>query len=82
MLYLSVPPGRAFAASSTVVSRSKSPGTGLQADLCLPEDLVINNAKAFYRQAFRQADHSVGRYQQMLQLQQQDYVLARYLSAP
>ena len=33
-----------------------------------------------YRQAFHQADHSVGRYRQMLQVQRQDYELAPYLS--
>ena len=41
---------------------------------------VIDNAKALYRQAFHQADHSVGRYRQMLQVQHQDYELAPYLS--
>ena len=42
---------------------------------------VIDNAKNLYQQAFRLADHKVGRYWQMLQLQHQDYVLAPYLSA-
>ena len=41
---------------------------------------VIDDAKALYRQAFHQADHSVGRYRQMLQVQHQDYELAPYLS--
>ena len=42
---------------------------------------VIENAKTLYRQAFHLADHNVGRYRQMLQLQHQDYVLAPCLSA-
>ena len=42
---------------------------------------VIDNAQTLDRQAFHQADHSVGNYRQMLQLEHQDYVLAPYLSA-
>ena len=42
---------------------------------------VIDNAKNLYRRALHLADHNVGRYCQMLQLQHQDYVLAPYLSA-
>ena len=43
---------------------------------------VIENAKALYRQVLHQASlDSIGRYQQMLQLQYQDYVLAPRLSA-
>ena len=41
---------------------------------------MIDNANALYQQAFHQADHSVGRHRQMLQLQHQDYVLVPYLS--
>ena len=41
----------------------------------------IDSAKAFYVQELHQVDlNSVDRYRQMLQLQQQDYVLAPYLS--
>ena len=43
--------------------------------------MVIDNAKTLYRQAFHLADHNLGRFQQILQLQHQDYVLAPYLSA-
>ena len=42
---------------------------------------VIDNAKNLYRQAFHLAEHKVGRYWQMLQLQHHDCVLAPYLSA-
>ena len=45
---------------------------------------VIDNAKDFYVQELHQLQvnlNSVDRYRQMLQLQQQDYVLAPYLSA-
>ena len=46
---------------------------------------VIDNAKALYRQALLGPGillgNSVSRYQEMLQLQHQEYVLAPYLSA-
>ena len=51
----------------------------IEDEICV--STVIDNAKTLYRQAFHQAGHSVDRYQQMLQLQQQDYVQAPYLSA-
>ena len=50
--------------------------TALKDQICV--STVIDNAKALYRQAFHQADHSVGRYRQMLQVQHQYYVLAPY----
>lgn len=57
----------------------QSAALNIEDEICV--STVIDNAKALYRQAFHQVDHSVGRYQQMLRLQHQDYVLAPYLSA-
>ena len=56
----------------------QSTALNIEDEICV--STVINNAKAVYRQAFHQADHSVGRYRQMLQVQHQDYELAPYLS--
>ena len=42
---------------------------------------VYDNDKALYRQALHQIDHNKGRYQQMLQLQHQDYMFAPDLPA-
>ena len=59
--------------------QTQSAALNIEDEICV--STVIDNAKALYRQAFHQVDHSVGRYQQMLRLQHQDYVLAPYLSA-
>ena len=56
----------------------QSTALNIEDEICV--STVIDNAKALYRQAFHQADHSVGRYRQMLQVQHQDYELAPYLS--
>ena len=57
----------------------QSTALNIEDEMCV--STVIDNAKTLYRQDFNQADHSVGRYQQMLQSQHHDYVLAPYLSA-
>ena len=54
-----------------------APIANIEDEICV--STVIDNAKALYRQAFHQADHSVCRYRQMLQVQHQDYELAPYL---
>ena len=56
----------------------QSTALNIEDDICV--STVIDNAKALHRQAFHQADHSVGRYRQMLQVQHQDYELASCLS--
>ena len=55
--------------------------TGLNIEDEIYVSTVIDNAKDLYRQASHLADHKVGRYCQMLQLQHQDYVLAPNHSA-
>ena len=57
----------------------QSKALNIEDEICV--STVIDDAKALYRQAFDQVDHSVRRYQQMLQIQHQEYVLAPYLSA-
>ena len=59
--------------------QQQSTALSIEDEICV--STVIDNAKTLYRQDFNQAGHSVGRYQQMLQSQHQDYVLAPYLSA-
>ena len=58
----------------------QSTALNIEDEICV--STVIDNAKALYRQAFHQADHSVGRYRQMLQVhvQHQNYELAPHLS--
>ena len=56
----------------------QSTALNIEDEICV--STVIDNAKALYRQAFHQADHSVGRYRQMRQVQHQDYELAPYVS--
>ena len=57
----------------------QSTAFNIEDEICV--STAVDNAKTLYRQTFHQAGHSVGRYQQMLQLQHQDYVQAPYLSA-
>ena len=57
----------------------QSTALNIEDEICV--STVNNNAKALYRQAFHQAEHNAGSYQQMLQLQQQEYVQAPDLSA-
>ena len=57
----------------------QSTAFNIEDEICV--STVVDNAKTLYRQTFHQAGHSVDRYQQMLQLQHQDYVQAPYLSA-
>ena len=57
----------------------QSTAFSIEDEICV--STVVDNAKTLYRQTFHQAGHSVDRYQQMLQLQYQDYVQAPYLSA-
>ena len=57
----------------------QSTAFNIEDEICV--STVVDNAKTLYRQTFHQAGHSVDRYQQMLQLQYQDYVQAPYLSA-
>ena len=52
--------------------QTQSAALNIEDEICA--STVIDNAKALHRQAFHQVDHSVGRYQQMLRLQHQDYV--------
>ena len=59
--------------------QTQAKALNIEDEICV--STVIDDAKALYLQAFDQVDHSVGRYQQMLQIQHQDYVLAPYLSA-